>query len=460
MQLLEESSAREAERFQFERELKRQEADRASKKFGWEEEDRTKNAPVLDAQRQDALATADFNTRTRKHTESEWAYQDRERAAEQPVKDAERRSRLSTAEALTEANDLTRQSRQKLTTLGTEALKNYEAEREKSIFADKDANGKETFTVDGRTFGSRAEAEKVFEEKRGSFTDWYVNGPAKQMRDYYISIGALEQADAFAKWTNDKRIQKGIEAGGMLLQDYHIGNWEGMSKNFNALMSNSFYMPQYDVKAEPIIEEGKPSGIRVVRKSEDTGQTFTQEFRDLQDGELVQAISGITNPATVFLSWMEQYKQSKEAAYKAREKNLEAAGALPIDMTKKIPDLFTKLREGLDQSADPEMRKLSPKEKDEYAMQQAQEVVRRSMGGTAPGARPVMPRQTAPQQQPVPPLLSRQPQASGPALARTPVPTPAPVGRSAKAYMQYLGIQDDPELGLADYERRLRLDAR
>ena len=296
LQLAEENAA-------FERQLK-------EKELGWKEEDRRratedyeKNAPINDALRQDKLDEIDHAKKTRAHSESDWAYQEEERKknapvldaqrrdslnkikrgdkewqwkeadraytqsereAEQPPKDAERKNKLGKLELESGAIEQETKSRKSILDAGSEARQAYDDEKGKTILVGKDESGKETYTVDGKSFGSKAEAEAAFDTTHGSFVERYNQIAVPKIRDFYLQNGDTEKADKWIKWNADKRVQRGQEIGGRLLQSYQFGDWNGINKNFNELVKNNDYMATdgYDIKSEPIVEEGQTVGRR------------------------------------------------------------------------------------------------------------------------------------------------------------------------------------------------------
>lgn len=416
----------------FERQVKEQELDWKTKDRARADEEYQKNAPINDALRQDKLSEIDHAKKTREHTEADWNYQEEERKknapvldaqrrdtlnkiergntewdwkkqdreADQPIKDAERRNKLSGLDLENDAIEEKKAERKTIFDAGSEARKSYEDEKGKSILAGKDESGKETFTVDGQTFGSKAEAEAAFDTKHGSFVERYNQIAVPKIRDFYLEKGEPEKADKWIKWNSDKRVQRGQEIGGRLLQSYQVGDWDGINKHFNELVKNNDYMATdgYEIKAEPIVEEGKTVGLRGIYKSKANGSTFAQEYRNV--GELGQVIEAVTNPATVFETNLAQFKAIETAKVKAAEKNLETAGHVMEKLAEQQLPQFVEFRKMLDASTDPTIRKMNPQEKDTYALS----VMRRARGGATPEAPQAPP---PPPARPTVPLLSR-----------------------------------------------------
>jgi hypothetical protein len=238
---------------------------------------------------------------------ADFSYTQSERAADAPIKTAERSSRLG----ILKSEQATRDA----ASAGMEAAKTeHEAARSRSIIKGVGADGKPTFTVDGKVASTEDEANRLFEQNHGTLMDRFHKIAVPQIQQSYLAAGNVEKAEAFGKWVQDAQVRKGIEIAGRLEGAFQLGDWDGVTKHFRALVGNGGYMAlqDYDLASEPIKgKDGRTVGVRAKFRNKLTGETHDADYKDI--GELHVALMGMVNPRAVF-EWNGKQIESKDAA--------------------------------------------------------------------------------------------------------------------------------------------------
>ena len=285
--------------------------------LNFKESERAADAPVKAAQRQSTIddinyqkseraAEAPVKAAQRQSTIDDLEFKKSERTADAPVKEAQRKSVLG---GLQDSEELRQTQKQGV----ADADKAYKDQRAKSIVVGKDDAGNDTFTVDGQKAGSQAEADKMFEQRHGSFMEAYRTNIVPKVQQAYLARGDLKSAEAWQKWNEDERVKKGIDLAGRLEGSFRAGDWDGVGKHFNSLAQSKDYMAlgDVDVKAEPIKgDDGKTVGLKATYTDKKSNTTRTEEFKDMD--ALHTALMGAVNPASVF-----EYNKQQLAAVQA-----------------------------------------------------------------------------------------------------------------------------------------------
>ncbi|WP_036289526.1 hypothetical protein [Methylosinus sp. PW1] len=307
--------------------------------------------------------------------------------------------------------------------------------------------------------------------KYGSFEDAYRAVAVPKIQQHYLSRGETDKADAFGKWSNDKRTEAGIKSFGNFSNSIAVGDWGGATKHLQSIFDDPAYMAPhgYKIGVEPIRDDsGKQIGVRGTTTGPD-GQTQTKDFTD--PGQLYQFVSPIINPHSAF-EWaktvhdneiaaksqrasernklsdqieLEGFKQqgqadlkSMEIAGKIAEKRADGIGMDPKEYTKAVLDMSKNMADNGMLSKPDANGKSVPMSAEEAIAAAAdrvdQAVIRQKTQGATPGARPIMPgAQTTPQVAPsrqVPLFARAQPPAPAapdaqPAAAQPPAQAPA-----------------------------------
>lgn len=303
--------------------------------INYKEAERTADAPVKTAQRQSTIddlafkkterdADAPVRTAQRQSTIDDLAFKKTEREAEAPVKEAQRKSVLG---SLQDAEELRQTQKQGV----ADADKAYKEQRAGSIVVGKDENGNDTFTVDGQKAGSQAEADKMFEQRHGTFMEAYRTTVVPKIQQGYLARGDLKSAEAWQKWNDDERVKKGIDTAGRLEGAFRAGDWDGVSKHFNSLAQSKDYMAlgDVDVKAEPIKgDDGKTVGLKATYTDKKSNTTRTEEFKDMDS--LHTALMGMVNPASVFEYNKQQLAAVQAAKIDAAKENRKLANDIDL----------------------------------------------------------------------------------------------------------------------------------
>lgn len=305
LQMQEEAARRDAENDAYTRSVN-------EKKMKWAEEDRVKNTENEKADRA-------WQDKQHTWTEQDRARQEADRAANAPLVDATRKASMIEQENRLKGQ----QSEADILKMGDQAKSEYESGKSKSILVGKDETGKQTYSVDGEKVASKDEAEKLYEERHGSFMDNYYTNVAPKVVDTYIAQGNPQKAEQFKKFLEAEQGKKTVEIGGRIMQSYLLGDMDGVNKGINKLIRGGKYMVTdgYDVKAEPLKDEkGNTVGLRGVFKNKQSGETFNKDYAGDQ---LTEMIAGLSNPTVIFEQGIQAAAAHRAAAAKEREKGID-----------------------------------------------------------------------------------------------------------------------------------------
>lgn len=263
--------------------------------------------------------------------------------------------------------------------MGEQAKAEYEGQRSKSILMSKDASGKTVYTVDGETTDSKENAEKLYEQRHGSFMDNYYNVQAPKVIDAYIASGQPEKAEQFRTFLKAEQGRKTVEIGGRIMQSYLMGDMDGVNKHINQLMRGGKYVVDdgYEVKAELLKDkDGVPAGLRGVFKDKQTGKTFSHDYAGDQ---LTLMVSALSDPSVLFEHGIKAAEQARAAAAEANKKGIEIGG----DVTKDAYKQKFELRKQLDDINAPAWaQQMTPEQKDAYVESRFKSI----LGGSPPAA--------------------------------------------------------------------------
>lgn len=299
--------------------------DRAANQQTFDQDLRTKDFGLRQGQDTRAAKMDEFNLSRAK---SDQSYIEGERAADAPVKAAQRKSVLTT---FADADE----QRTKLRTAGAEADKAYADKKAASIKVDTGADGKQTYSMDGKAFPTEQEATAAFEQRHGTAMDNYHRTVVPQVERMKVQAGDIQGAEAWRKWNEDARVRKGIDTAGRLEMAFRSGDWDAVNQHFNTLTQNKDYMAMdgHEVKTEPLKNaSGQTVGIKGVYTNKQTGETTTKEYKDL--GALHTELMGMVNPASVF-EWNKQQLDAKRAAEaKMAEENNKTGNQIILEKAK------------------------------------------------------------------------------------------------------------------------------
>lgn len=306
MKLLESSDARAADQQTFERGMS---------------ERRMKLAEGTDAR---AAASHDLGMRK---AQADMEFEQRERAADAPVREAKRKSVLT---GLQDDEELRKTQRDG----AAEADRVYKEKKAKSIVTSKDDAGNETISVDGQKVGSQDEADKLFEEKHGTFMDAYRTTVVPKVQQGMLARGDVKGADAWRKWNDDERVRKGIDTAGRLETAFRAGDWDRVNRHFNELARDRDYIPLegQEISAEPIKSDGKTVGLKATYKNRATGETRIEEFKDME--ALHTGLMSMVNPATMFEHTRQQVEAVNAAKIKMAEEDRKQANTIEQERVK------------------------------------------------------------------------------------------------------------------------------
>lgn len=302
---------------------------------------------------------------TAAHNRKVWSRDDEDRAKNAPLIDAKRKSELNTLSDEAELRDATRGAYDK-------TRREYDELRGRSILTAIDAQGKKHVSVDGQEVENEERAGKLFEQKHGSFSRYFLErGGAAGIRDAYLRHGDVAKADAFDKWIRQEGVQKAADDYGLGLQAATVKDWQGASDAFNRLATNGEYVStdHHKVTFSPIrsadqekadgmirnmanrggkerVKE-KPSGIRVTYEDKD-GNRSVKDYTD--NASFFNDTRSLLHPYSIF----EINKSTYDASVKAKAESDERANKLANDIVLKRYESDFKIaeerakREGLD----------------------------------------------------------------------------------------------------------------
>lgn len=343
LKIQEEAAARDAANDAYNRSV-------SEKRMGWAEKDRAIEAE--DRQRLLKEHAADRAWTEKQHgwsdtehgrQQEEWKRQDAERQANAPLVESKRKTAILESEGQLKGAETEAGVRK----MGDQAKSDFEATRSKSILVGKDDAGNQTYSVDGEKVGSKEEADKLFEQRHGSFTENYYTNVAPKIMESYIQNGQPEKADQFRKYIESEQGRKTADIGGRIMQSYLMGDMDGVNKHMNELVRGGKYMVTdgYDIKFEPLKDDsGKIIGLRDTRKNKQTGETFTNDYAGDQLPEL---ISGMSNPNIIFEHGMQSAAQQRVQAAEERKKSLDTGLDMVKEDAKADAALRSKILEGL-----------------------------------------------------------------------------------------------------------------
>lgn len=312
LQIQEDAAAREASNDAYNRSVN-------EKKMKWAEEDRVTSKANEERLLKEHEADRAWQAKQHGWSESDRARQEAERAANAPLVETTRKAAILEQEGKLK----TAQSEAEVKKLGDQAKSDYEGTKSKSILVGKDEAGNPTYSVDGEKAASKEDAEKLYEQRHGSFTENYSTNIAPKIVESYIANGQPEKAEQFKKFIDAEQGRKTVEIGGRIMQSYLLGDMDSVNKGINQLVRGGKYMVTdgYDVKAEPLKDkEGKTIGLRGVFKNKQTGETFNKDYAGDQ---LTEMISGLSNPSVIFEHGIQSANAARATAAKEREKGID-----------------------------------------------------------------------------------------------------------------------------------------
>lgn len=286
----------------------------------WLREDRAADAPVKEAQRRNIVGEVEAAEETRK-----WRREDR--AADAPVKEAQRRAAIETT------NDgLAARGAAKTGTAEVRGI--IDAQRQKSIVRGTDDIGRPTITVDGQVASDEADANRMFEQRHGTFMQKYREIAVPKIQQSLLERGDRVGADAWQKWNDDARVKESIDTVGRIEGAFQSGDWDGVQRHFTDLQKNGNYMilPDSEIKTEPIKEGGKTVGIRSILIDKKKGTKVEQEHRDI--ASLHRQLMGIINPASVFEHNRKQIEAVETAKIDIAKERSKTASAIEVERVK------------------------------------------------------------------------------------------------------------------------------
>ena len=242
--------------------------------------------------------------------------------------------------------------------------KSYDELRGRSILKMKDAQGKEHTTVDGEEVADATQAERLFQQKNGSFSDYLSRpgGSVEATRNSYLRQGDLKTADAFDAWRKQKEVQRAENDYGAGLQALTMGDYRRASEALNRVTSNGAYVPtdHHRVTFTPIFSSDevagqnkidpnvkKYNGIQLTYEDK-AGNRSVKDFTD--QGEMFRFFSTALHPSMAF----DVSKMTYEAGVKAKAEGAERADKLANEIVLKRYESDFKIaekraeREGLD----------------------------------------------------------------------------------------------------------------
>lgn len=299
--------------------------DRAANQQTFDQDMRTKDFGLRQGQDTRAAKMDEFNLSRAK---SDQTYIEGERASDAPVKAAQRKSVLTT---FADADE----QRTKLRTAGAEADKAYADKKAASIKVEADAEGKKTYSMDGKAFPTEQEATAAFEQRHGTAMDNYHRTVVPQVERMKVQAGDIQGAEAWRKWNEDARVRKGIDTAGRLEMAFRSGDWDAVNQHFNTLMQNKDYMAMdgHEISTAPLKNAaGQTVGIKGTVTNKATGETTTKEYKDL--GALHTELMGMVNPPSAF-DWNKQQLDAERAAEaKMAEENNKTANQIILEKAK------------------------------------------------------------------------------------------------------------------------------
>lgn len=312
LQIQEDAARRDAENDAYTRSVN-------EKKMKWAEEDRVTSKANEERLLKEHEADRAWQEKQHGWSEADRARQEAERAANAPLVETTRKAAILEQEgklkgAQTEAD---------VRNMGDQAKADYEGTKSKSILVGKDEAGNTTYSVDGEKAASKEDAEKLYEQRHGSFTDNYYTNIAPKIVESYIANGQPEKAEQFRKYLEADQGKKTVEIGGRIMQSYLLGDMDGVNKGINQLVRGGKYMVTdgYDVKAEPLKDkEGKTIGLRGVFKNKQTGETFNKDYAGDQ---LTEMIAGLSNPSVIFEHGIQSANAARAQAAEERKKGID-----------------------------------------------------------------------------------------------------------------------------------------
>lgn len=397
---------------------------------------------------------ADADALKLKKDGADFDYQQQERAANAPILAGQRKSVL---QSLQDQQDM----RETLSGGMKQAQQDYDAEKAKSITATPGADGKTVLAVDGQQVASADEAEKLFQQRHGSFMDHFRQSYLPKVQQMYLSRGDAANADAWQKWGQNQKIQGGMEAYGRLEGRAQMGDWSGVADEFNSLSQNKDYNPFHGHQAKATVlkdDKGNAVGIHVEYQDPSGGAKFARDFKDMAE---FHQLAAQYNPQQIFEQTKTQVEATQAAKVKMAEKNNEVAGQIAVERAKSDgqidqervktalktaggdPDTAKGVLDTYDKIKDPVSGKVTAKDpatgKDvelsvEEGMRKASEIyhsvrLRGVTGGApavpAPAGGAAAPAKTVP----APRLLMSRPGAAA-IGARTPAPAAAPPAKA------------------------------
>lgn len=181
------------------------------------------------------------------------------------------------------------------------------------------------WTVDGKEYGSAAEARKAAEANAAPVMDFFMREAAPKIRDAYIAQGKIEQAEKFASWIEDSNTKTGMRHWSRAVSAAQMGDYDAAARNLvKAYNTTGYFDDGYQAgKAEVIKgEDGNATGFRVTLKGKD-GKEHTQEFKGTED--MLAVGLGMLSPQARFKSIYEESLAAKKAKLEdANEQGKEA----------------------------------------------------------------------------------------------------------------------------------------
>lgn len=336
LQMQEEAARRDAENDAYTRSVN-------EKKMKWAEEDRATSKSNEERLLKEHEADRAWQEKQHGWSEQDRTRQEADRAANAPLVESTRKAAI-----LEQENKLKgAQTEADVRKMGDQAKTDYEGTKSKSILVGKDEAGNTTYSVDGEKAASKEEAEKLFEQRHGSFTDNYYTNIAPKVMESYIQNGQPEKAEMFRKYLDADQGRKAVEIGGRIMQSYLLGDIDGVNKHLNQLVRGGKYMVTdgYDVKGELLKDEGgKSVGLRVVSKNKATGEVFN---RDYTGDQLAEGVAGIANPTVLFEHGLQSAAAARTQAAEERKKSLDTGLDMMKEDAKADAALRSKILEGL-----------------------------------------------------------------------------------------------------------------
>ncbi len=267
-----------------------------------------------------------------------------------PLRESTRNAGLMTQQGLIRDQETNRD----VSDIRTNALKQHDAAREKSILQETDEGGKPIYSSEGQKYGSREEAQSAFEKNHPFWKEFNSNpNGLNKLVNTLEAAGKYTEADAARKFYSDKNAANGLQQQGLLVEAMGNFNIEGVKKHFNEMLKDPNYLIQdgYDIKVDfakddkgNVIkgEDGKPLGIDYNITNKRTGEVFADKA--IGQDDVITKLGWAAHPENI-IQWNAAQRERilKEKA-EAAKKGIEVGGKI----LEKESEMDGRLRQQID----------------------------------------------------------------------------------------------------------------